>query len=167
MTAMPGSEEILEDLGSSSCNISKSGGGPINTTTKAQHIQSTGTIPYEPQPNPAPQNRESSVASDLIPEADKNTTNSHNQPSQLGVPDGNIRGRDRVVRKGERASSSCSDNSSKNREAREKAAKAAEEAEERGAEVLAKYRRNGDFRELAKLARDKGIPPNLRRVCTI
>ncbi|KAH8153627.1 uncharacterized protein LAJ45_02440 [Morchella importuna] len=163
MTAMPGSEEILEGLGSSSCNISKSGGSPINTTTKAQHIQSTGTIPYEPQPNLAPQNRESSVSSGLIPETDKNTTNSHNQPSQLGVPDGNIRGRDRVVRKGERASSSGSDNSSKNREAREKAVKAAEEAEERGAEVLAQYRKNGDSRELAKLARDKGIPPNLRR----
>lgn len=150
----------MENLGSSSCNIPEPEDSSINTTTKPENIQSTEAITHEPQLNPASQNRESSVASEVVPEPDKNTANSHNQPSQLGVPDRNFRGRDRVVRKGERTSSSGSDNSSKNREAREKAA---EEAEERGIEILAQYRKDGDFSELAKLARDKGIPPNLRR----
>lgn len=160
MTKKTGSGEMLAVLGSSSYKSADARGGSINTTNKlpsARHIEVTT---HSLQDSSGPPNRESQSGSAQAPGDGGNTINGSIQPPQPVIPDGNVRGRDKVVRRGGRTSSSGSGGSSKTREAE------AAVAEQRASKILAKYRVDGDVRGLAELARDHGIPGKMRRVCT-
>lgn len=68
------------------------------------------------------------------------------------------RGRSRIIRKGGRSSSAESSSSTQSLD-QDAAIKAV-------IDLVLRYSETGDYRELARTARDTGIPEHLRRVCT-
>lgn len=159
MTKKSGSGEMLHYLGLSPYKNPDAKDGPVNTATKFPGVRYTETITHKLQTESDPQNRESSGISFQASGGVQNGITSVARPSQPVIPDGVVRGRDKA-RKGGRASSSGSNNSSKEREKRE----LAEAARKNCFKALRQFKVDGGIRGLAQHARDHGIPEDLRRV---
>lgn len=159
MTKKPGSGEMLHYLGPSPYKNTDARSGSINAA-KLPELRHIETTTHKIQTKFVPRTREPSGISVQVPGIDRNGVDGVAQPQRV-VPDGNVRGRDKA-HKGGRASSSGSSSSSKEREKRE----LAEAAKEECLKALKQFRLNGSVRGLAQHARDKGIPEDLRRVCT-